>query len=59
MPDVTAKDCERDKISCGLKTDAPVIAVGAAGAITPLPQNPRAEVKPAETSSVYFLDKDT
>lgn len=59
VPGVTTKDSERDKTSCRLKTDAPVIAVGAAGAITLLPQNPRAEVKPAETSFVYLLDKDT
>lgn len=58
VPDVTTKDSERDKISCRLKTDVPVTAVGAAGAITPFPQNPRAEAKPAETSFVYLLDKD-
>lgn len=57
-PDVTSKDSERDKIVCRLKTDAPVIAVGAAGEITPFPQNPRGEAKPAETSFVYLLDKD-
>lgn len=52
-------ESERDEISCRLKTDAPVTAVGAAGTITPLPQNPRVAVKPAETSLVYLLDRDT
>lgn len=56
---VTIKVSERDKISCRLKTDAPVISVGAAGAITTLLQNPRVEEKPAKTSFVYLLDRDT
>lgn len=59
MADVTARESEWDEISCRLKTDAPVTSVGAAGAMTPLPQNPGAAVKPAETGFVYLLDGDT
>lgn len=58
VPDITSKDSEGAKISCRLKSDVPVIAVGAAGAIRPFPQNPGVEAKPAETSFVYLLDKD-
>lgn len=59
MAGVTAEESEWDEISRRLKTDAPVITMGAAGAITPLPQNPRVVVKPAETRFVYLLDRDT
>lgn len=54
--DVTTKGSERDKISHRRKTDIPVTAIGAPGEITPLTQNP---VEPAETGSVYLLDRDS
>ena len=56
---VTAEESKWDEISCRLKTDAPVTAIRAAGAITPLPQNPRAVAQSAETGFFYLLDRDT
>lgn len=59
VADTTTGESEWDEISRRLKTDAPVTAIGAAGAITHLPQNPRAAAKPAETGFIYLLDRDT
>lgn len=59
MAGVSTEESGWDEISCRLKTDAPVTAIGDAGAIIPLSQNPGAAVKPAETSFLCLFDRDT